>query len=235
MEGHTILVVEDDDGIRGLIRLSLGMEGYQVIESTDGLDAEKKINAGGFDLVLLDIMLPGKDGYALLPEFQKADVPVIFLTAKSSLSDRVLGLKSGVEDYITKPFEPLELLARVQLVLKRQEKQQKDLAQKSPGAQDQVLSYGDILISETGHTVTYRGDCVDLTEKEYELLHFLVMHQGQAFTREQILDDVWGYDYAGGTRTVDVHVSSLRGKLGLGKDLETVYKLDYRMKKRGQS
>lgn len=254
MADYTILAVEDDEGVRGLIRLTLGMEGYQVIEAEDGLAAEEKMKQGGFDLVLLDIMLPGKDGYSLLPELLKMDIPVIFLTARSGLSDKVLGLKSGVEDYITKPFEPLELLARVQLVLKRQEsikeartvmkgvasggaaglqttESQNGSSQMS--AQKTTISYKDLVINVTAHTVLRNGEPAALTEKEYELLHFLVSHQGQALSREQILDAVWGYDYYGGTRTVDVHVSSLRSKLGLGKSLETVFKLGYRLKSEG--
>lgn len=221
-----ILVVEDDDGVRGLIRMTLEMDGYEVQEAIDGQQAEEALQKD-FDLALLDIMLPGKDGMQLLPEFREKNIPVIFLTARGTVSDKVLGLKSGAEDYITKPFEPLELLARIQVVLRRNHK-----AETTEQKTDEILCYGNVTMNVSAHTVSLNQVLVGLTEKEFELLHFLLIHEGQALSREQILDQVWGYAYFGGTRTVDVHVSSLRSKLCLTNDLETVYKLGYRLRSR---
>ncbi|MEE3481022.1 MAG: response regulator transcription factor [Lachnospiraceae bacterium] len=223
-----ILVVEDDDGVRGLIKMTLQMEGFPVTEAAGGNEGEEKIKEGGFALAILDIMLPGKDGYSLLPLLRERNVPVIFLTAKGTVSDRVLGLKAGADDYITKPFEPVELVARIEAVLRR------SAGTPETGSKDEgrePLSYKNIILEEDAHRVTEDGTPVALTEKEFALLSFLLQHQGQAFSREQLLDSVWSYDYFGGTRTVDVHVSALRSKLGLTEELETVYKLGYRLRK----
>lgn len=222
MQQKKILIVEDDDGVRSLLKLTLETGGYGVIECADGDEAAKAIPTENFDLALLDIMLPGRDGLSLLPLVRRRNLPVIFLTAKGSLSDRVSGLKMGADDYVTKPFEPLELLARVEAVLRRYsapvEKKQ------------EILTYGSLHLNVSAHTVSLEGKPVELTEKEFELLEFFIRHPGQAFSREQLISNVWGYDFYGGTRTVDVHVSSLRGKLGLEKDLETVYKMGYRLR-----
>lgn len=227
-ELYPVLVVEDDDGVRGLVRMTLEMEGYPVLEAADGNEGEEKINTGGFVLAILDIMLPGKDGYSLLPLLREKGIPVIFLTAKGTVSDRVLGLKAGADDYITKPFEPVELMARVEAVLRR--------STAAPGAGSksegpEPLTYKNIILETDAHRVRKDGAEAALTEKEFELLLFFLQHQGQAFSRDQLLGSVWGYDYYGGTRTVDVHVSALRSKLDLTENLETVYKLGYRLRK----
>ncbi len=227
-ELYPVLVVEDDDGVRGLVRMTLEMEGYPVLEAADGNEGEEKINTGRFVLAILDIMLPGKDGYSLLPLLREKGIPVIFLTAKGTVSDRVLGLKAGADDYITKPFEPVELVARVEAVLRR------STANPGTGSREEgqkPLSYKDIILETDAHRVRKDGAEAALTEKEFELLLFFLQHQGQAFSRDQLLGSVWGYDYYGGTRTVDVHVSALRSKLDLTENLETVYKLGYRLRK----
>lgn len=227
-ELYPVLVVEDDDGVRGLVRMTLEMEGYPVLEAADGNEGEEKINTGGFVLAILDIMLPGKDGYSLLPLLREKGIPVIFLTAKGTVSDRVLGLKAGADDYITKPFEPVELVARVEAVLRRSTAAP-GTGSKSEGPEP--LTYKNIILETDAHRVRKDGAEAALTEKEFELLLFFLQHQGQAFSRDQLLDSVWGYDYYGGTRTVDVHVSALRSKLDLTENLETVYKLGYRLRK----
>ena len=227
-ELYPVLVVEDDDGVRGLVRMTLEMEGYPVLEAADGNEGEEKINTSGFVLAILDIMLPGKDGYSLLPLLREKGIPVIFLTAKGTVSDRVLGLKAGADDYITKPFEPVELVARVEAVLRRSTAAP-GTGSKSEGPEP--LTYKNIFLETDAHRVRKDGAEAALTEKEFELLLFFLQHQGQAFSRDQLLGSVWGYDYYGGTRTVDVHVSALRSKLDLTENLETVYKLGYRLRK----
>lgn len=181
----------------------------------DGEEAIRLLETERFDLVLLDIMLPGADGFEV---YQTAeDVPTIFLTAKGGLSDRVKGLRMGADDYIVKPFEMLELLARVEAVLRRTKKSGKDF-----------FFYG-VRIDFESRIIEKEGQEVECTPREYELLETLVKNRNIALSRERLLDLVWGYDYEGEIRTVDVHIQKLRKKLGLEECIQTVYKLGYRL------
>ncbi|MFM9413780.1 response regulator transcription factor [Peptococcus simiae] len=216
-----ITVVEDETAIRELIRLNLELAGYEVQEAKDGLEALNLIRNDRPDLVLLDIMMPKMDGYTLLEELKKDQVAVICLTAKDSVQDKVKGLEMGADDYITKPFDSMELLARVKAVLRRTGTEDDQLVAKS-------VSYRDIILDPEQHRVSKNGEEVPLTLKEFELLAYLIEHKGNVLTREQLLSQIWGYDYEGNTRTVDMHVQRLRTKLDLDT-IKTVYKVGYRL------
>ena len=219
-----IYYVEDDRNIRELVVYAL---------CSSGLAAEGFAEAGAFwealrqekpELVLLDIMLPGQDGVSILKELREnaatADLPVLMLTAKGSVYDKVVGLDSGADDYLAKPFEMVELISRVKALLRR-----------SQGKQSTMLRIGSITVDDARHIVLVDGKSVTLTLKEYDLLLFLAQNGGFAFSREQLLSRIWGYDYGGGTRTVDVHVQTLRQKLGAaGGQIETVRGVGYRMR-----
>lgn len=220
-----ILIVEDDDSIRDLIKMTLSMETHTTKEADNGEDAFYMIQEEHFDLILLDIMLPKMDGYQLLSKIKDKEIPVIFLTAKISLQDKVFGLKLGADDYITKPFEPMELLARVETVLRRCRKYGK-----TAETEQKSIFYHDIEINEQERTVKKEGKEISLTTKEFDLFLTLVGNQNIVFSREQLLDKVWGYDYYGGTRTVDMHIKQLRQKLELKESLETVFKVGYKLK-----
>ena len=212
-----ILIVEDEKPISDLIKMSLLGEGYHCTCVYDGQDAADLIERETFDLILLDIMLPRIDGYELLDYIKLYDMPVIFLTAKADVSDRVKGLRAGAEDYITKPFEIIELLARVEAVLRRF------------GKTGTFLSLGDLTIDTEARTVT-RGDLpIELTAKEFDLLLYLLQNKNKALYRSQIYAGVWGGDDLGGSRTVDLHVQRLRKKLSLQHALVPVYKIGYRL------
>lgn len=228
-----ILVVEDEEAIRNLIRMTLEIEKYQVLEAEDGEEGlavfqQEMEQEQGIDLVLLDIMLPKMDGHQVLQKIKDRLVPVIFLTAKIAVSDRVYGLKLGADDYITKPFEPMELLARVETALARKERY---AAMEAPESEEQeeVLTYGDITLMPKEHAVCLKGEPLSLTVKEYDLLELFMRNPGTVYSRQQLLDEVWDYDYYGGTRTVDMHVKQLRQKLDLKQQLETVYKVGYKL------
>lgn len=201
-----VLVIEDEPHIRELIRLYLEREGYSVLEAGDG---ETGLAAAGCspDLVILDIMLPRLDGWEVLRRLRRTGrVPVIMLTARSEESERVAGLELGADDYLTKPFSPRELVARVNAVLRRV----------APAAASgrEILVFPDFAIDATGREVTRAGTAVPFTIKEFDLLWLLASNPGRAFSREQLLEQVWDYAYAGDLRTVDVHVSRVRDKLG---------------------
>ncbi|MDO4274349.1 MAG: response regulator transcription factor [Eubacteriales bacterium] len=217
-----ILVVEDDSSIANLIAAALQLRQYQVTIVCHGDEAARIVEGQSFDLVLLDVMLPGMDGYELLEIMKKKQIPVIFVSARGQLSDRVYGLSHGAEDYITKPFEPLELLARVEVVLRRRK------------PQEEKRKLGCVELDLQGRTVTLDGEPVELTRMEYDLLEFLMSHPNMVFSREKLLDSVWGYDYMGSTRTVDMHIKNLRSKLGLGKYIETVYKIGYKLTEKAE-
>lgn len=174
---------------------------------------------GVFDLVLLDVMLPGMDGFQVMEHLRGVGVPVIFLTAVQQVGDKVRGLRLGAEDYITKPFETLELLARVEVVLRRR------------GGGVRVLTYGPIVQNLDSHTVTLDGELVPLAPKEFELLRVFLQHQDLALSRERLLSMVWGYEYQGESRTVDIHVQRLRQKLDLSQRLVTLPRIGYRLEK----
>ncbi|MBS5594490.1 MAG: response regulator transcription factor [Clostridiales bacterium] len=216
-----ITVVEDETAIRELIRLNLELAGYEVQEAKDGLEGLNLIRNGSTDLVLLDIMMPKMDGYTLLEELKKNNIAVICLTAKDSVRDKVKGLELGADDYMTKPFDSMELLARVKAVLRRTGVDKaSDMAK--------AVSYRDIVLEPDQHRVSKNGQEVPLTLKEFELLAYLIDHKGNVLTREQLLSQIWGYDYEGNTRTVDMHVQRLRTKLALDT-IKTVYKVGYRL------
>lgn len=212
-----ILIVEDDKTISKLISASLSISGYESIPCYDGSEAVSIIQNNEFDLILLDVMLPGMDGFEVMEKIRGTGVPVIFLTAMGEVSDRVKGLKSGAEDYIVKPFEPLELLARIEIVLRRYNRDRR------------TLDFRDIEVNLEERTVRKGGQIVEMTPKEYELLILFLKHPNVALTRDKILDDVWECSAVIETRTVDNHVQRLRKKLGLEDCLKTVFKVGYRL------
>ena len=217
-----ILIIEDDEHVACTIRATLEMAGHTCSRLPDGNGAPELAGSGRFDLILLDVMLPGEDGFAVMEKLGDAGTPVIFLTARQDVLDKVAGLRLGAEDYIVKPFEALELLARIEVVLRRYHKM------------EAALSYGGIHVETEKHNVTLHGSPVSLTPKEFDMLVFFMRHVDMAVTREQLLQTVWGYDYAGETRTVDLHVGQLRKKLGLTDALVTIPKLGYRLESRGE-
>ena len=212
-----ILIVEDDQTISKLIAASLSISGYESVPCFDGNEAVHMVRNEEFDLILLDIMLPGLDGLQVMEKIRETGTPVIFLTAMGDVSDRVKGLKSGAEDYIVKPFEPLELLARIEIVLRRFNREQKN------------LSFRDITVNMEERSVRRGSEIVDLTPKEYDLLVLFLKHQNVALSRDKILMDVWECSANIETRTVDNHVQRLRKKLGLEDCLKTVFKVGYRL------
>jgi DNA-binding response OmpR family regulator len=213
---YKILVVEDEEAIRDLIGLNLGMVGYVTRKASDGISALEILNKNDFDLCLLDIMLPGMDGYELLPHLLKKNIPVIMLTARDRLAERVRGLNLGADDYIVKPFETIELLARVQAVLRRS------------GKSISIKRFQDIEVYEDEHRVLKGGREIELTPREFSLLLFLLENKGMALSRQKILECIWEYEYAGNTRTVDIHIQRLRKKLDTSC-IKTVYKMGYRL------
>lgn len=218
-----ILIVEDETAIRELIRLNLELAGFDVEEAGDGVEGLNAVRKQKPDLVLLDIMMPKMDGFTLLEELKNDDIPVICLTAKDSVRDKVKGLELGADDYMTKPFESLELLARVKAVLRRSKNNDDTKEMVSV-----TVTYRDIVMEPEQHRVFQNDNEVALTLKEFELLAYLIEHKGAVVTREQLLSNIWGYDYEGNTRTVDMHVQRLRTKLNLDT-IKTVYKVGYRL------
>ena len=215
---NKILIAEDEPPIANLIRAALDGPDYRCAWAADGLSACDRLEREPFDLVLLDIMLPGADGYEVLNYCRTLEVPVIFLTAKGTLEDRVRGLRLGAEDYITKPFELMELLARVETVLRR------------CGKTGRVLSLPpDIEIDTAARTVRRGGSPVALTAKEYELLLLFAQNKNIALYRDRIYEKVWGEEFLGDSRTVDLHIQRMRKKLGLENRLVAVYKVGYRL------
>ncbi|MGB9679032.1 MAG: response regulator [Thermoanaerobacteraceae bacterium] len=221
-ENKKIYVVDDDKNICEIISLYLEKEGYEVEKFYNGQDALKAIQQNLPRLMVLDLMLPGIDGIALLREIRSfSDFPVIVLTAKGDTYDKVLGLEIGADDYIVKPFDGKELVARIKAVLRRYENEDEE---------KQQISYPDLSVSLNEYKVKYKGKNIDLTPKELELLYFLCTHPNKVFTRDQLLENVWGYDYMGDSRTVDVHIKRLREKLGDGSNwkLTTVWGVGYK-------
>lgn len=215
---NRILVVEDDTAISELICMNLEVTGYEVVPVLDGNEVEGTLEKEeNFDLALLDIMLPGKDGFELLGVMKEYGIPVIYITAKADVNSKIKGLRSGAEDYIVKPFEVLKLLVRVEKVLER------------TGKQKEIIQVKDLEIHLSEHKVTRNGQTVSLKPMEYDLLVLLAKNKNVAFTREQMLNEVWGSNYLGETRTIDVHIGQLRRKLDLSDVIKTIPKIGYRL------
>lgn len=222
--GDTILLVDDEQHIIDLAKMYLEKEGFKIIEANDGRRALNTIAAEKPALVVLDLMLPEVDGWEVCRRVRAdSDVPIIMLTARGDDIDRIVGLELGADDYLTKPFNPRELVARVRAILRRTEKRAV-----SPGGA--AITLGNLVIYPDRRVVTVSEQPVALRMKEFDLLLMLAENQGMVFTREKLLDVVWGYDFAGETRTVDVHVAHLRHKLkGMSPTIETVWGVGYRL------
>ena len=227
-----ILIVDDDTNIAELISLYLTKECYETKMVHDGESALKELNSFQPNLILLDLMLPGMDGYQVCREVRtKSQVPIIMLSAKGEVFDKVLGLELGADDYIVKPFDTKELVARVKANLRRCQQIVTEPARPSDAP---IVEYPDLIINQSNYSVLYRGRTVEMPPKELELLYFLASSPNQVFTREQLLDHIWGYEYIGDTRTVDVHIKRLREKI---KDhprwsLSTVWGIGYKFETR---
>jgi len=222
-----ILIVDDDTNISDLISLYLTKECFDTRCVEDGEEALKAFAAFQPNLILLDLMLPGMDGYQVCREIRKtSSTPIIMLSAKGEVFDKVLGLELGADDYIIKPFDSKELVARVKAVLRRTQMPPSLSAEK----QNNVVSYPDLEINMNNYSVIYMGKKIDMPPKEIELLHFLASSPNQVFTREQLLDHIWGYEYVGDTRTVDVHVKRIREKMTDHEhwSLSTVWGIGYK-------
>lgn len=218
MAQNRILVAEDDKAISDFIASNLLYTGYDYENFSDGNEAAVYLEHDhNFDLALLDIMLPGLDGFELMEHMKKYNIPVIFLTAKADISSKIKGLREGAEDYIVKPFEVLELLVRIEKVLNRM------------GKLNRVLHIKDITLNLEDRTVMRGGEDISLKPMEFELFAMLVKYKNRTLPRERLLNEIWGIEFIGGTRTVDVHIASLRKKLNLYDELKTVSKTGYRL------
>ena len=210
-----ILIVEDDREINNLIARNLKLVGHSHLQVYDGIEAVKLIEENSIDLMLLDVMLPGIDGFEVMKNISFE--PVIFITAKDGLEHKLNGLSLGADDYIVKPFEMLELIARIDVVLRRRQKH------------TTVFRLDNVAVNLTNRTVEVSGKQIDLSPREFELLEVLIKNQNIALSRDKLLELAWGYDYLGETRTVDNHIQKLRNKLGWEERIKTVYKLGYRL------
>lgn len=231
MEKKRILIVDDDENIAELISLYLVKECFDTEIVSNGEDAIIRFKEYHPHLILLDIMLPGRDGYDVCREIRKdSNVPIIMLSAKGEVFDKVLGLKIGADDYMVKPFDSNELVARVQAILRRTGQNEEEKHIVSPQEEGECVKYEGLTVNLTGYTVIYNGEPVEMPPKELELLYFLASKPNQVFTREQLLDKIWGYDYMGDTRTVDVHVKRIREKIKDGSNwsIATVWGIGYK-------
>ena len=213
-----ILVAEDDEIIQNLIKINLEKAGYKVTVASDGEQAAKQMDEKQFDLCIFDIMLPEIDGYELLDYAKTIEYPVIFITAMGTTDDKVKGLRAGADDYITKPFEIVEMLARVENVLRRYKKT------------NDIITEGDVTINLSSMEVMKGGKKIELTLKEFNLLNLLLNNKNVALYREVIYENVWENEYMGNSRTVDLHIQRLRKKLNWEEKIESVYKVGYRLK-----
>lgn len=229
MPNTKVLVVDDDSHIVELIKLYLEKEGFTVITANNGKAAIDKFKSESPDIMILDVMMPEMDGWDVCREIRKSsNTPIIMLTAKGETFDKVLGLELGADDYMVKPFETKELIARVKAVLRRSEAN-------APAKQDE-LNFTNLSINISNYELKINGKIMEIPPKELELLHFLASHPNRVFTREQLLEEVWGFDYFGDSRTVDVHIKRLREKLELVTDadwqLKTVWGVGYKFEVR---
>lgn len=231
MTDKKILVVDDDENIAELIRLYLQKECFETKIATDGEAALTIAKQYRPDLILLDIMLPGIDGYEVLREIRKtSDLPVIMLSAKGEIFDKVLGLELGADDYIMKPFDSKEMIARVKAVLRRYSSGTVTPESISDDLHKECVALPDLIVNLSDYTVHFQNKRIEMPPKELELLYFLASHTNQVFTREQLLDHIWSYDYIGDTRTVDVHIKRLREKFSNHPDwtIKTVWGIGYK-------
>ena len=229
MKAKTILIVEDDKPLLDVLKYQLGKEGYNVVTALDGSQGLEVARSSRPDVILLDIMLPKMDGFEVCRVLRKEmTVPILMLTAKDSEIDKIVGLEIGADDYLTKPFSMRELVARIRAMLRRSE-----MVETKPTGQGRPIKVGDIEIDTARRRVSVSGSTLKLTAKEFDLLLFLAENKGIVFSREQLLDRVWGYDYPGDTRTVDVHVRWLREKIetdpGKPRYLITVRGVGYKL------
>jgi len=222
---YKILIVDDDENICELLRLYLQKEGYETVVANDGEQAVKMASQHNPDLIMLDIMLPGLDGWQVCREIRKtSETPIIMLTAKGETFDKILGLELGADDYVTKPFETKEVIARIKAVLRRSNDKEKQ-------GQASEVRYDKLKINITNYELVVNGERVDTPPKELELIYHLASNPNRVYTRDQLLDEVWGFDYYGDSRTVDVHVKRLREKLENVSDewtLKTVWGVGYK-------
>ncbi len=227
MVSSKILIVDDESNIVELIRLYLEKEGFETVIARDGSDALSKFKSENPDMIILDIMIPEPDGWQVCREIRKTStVPIIMLTAKSETFDKVLGLELGADDYLTKPFEPKELVARVKAVLRRTDSKEPD---------KKLIEFENLSVNIQNYELTINGSLTDVPPKELELLYFLACNPNRVYTREQLLEEVWGFDYFGDSRTVDVHIKRLREKLeGVEGNwqLKTVWGVGYKFEVR---
>lgn len=232
MAKQKILIVDDDNNIAELISPYLMKECFDTMIVEDGEKALEQFGQFQPNLILLDLMLPGIDGYQVCREIRRtSNVPIIMLSAKGEVFDKVLGLELGADDYIIKPFDSKELVARVKAVLRRTQTQAASLAAALPSENlGEYVEYPDLLINLTNYSVIYKGQNVDMPPKELELLYFLASSPNQVFTREQLLDHIWGYEYVGDTRTVDVHIKRIREKIHDNEywSISTVWSIGYK-------
>ena len=224
MEKTRVLIVDDDPNINQLIKLYLEKEGYETETAERGDDALNLFKKNPPQIVLLDLMLPGMDGWQVCREIRKiSTIPIIMLTAKDETFDKVLGLELGADDYMTKPFDPKELIARIKAVMRRTQ---------TAVAPERELAFPNLVINTSTYLVTYNGKDIEMPPKEIELLYFLAAHPNKVFTRDQLLEQVWGFDYFGDSRTVDVHIKRIREKLPgseeYGWQIKTVWSVGYK-------
>ena len=224
MENTRVLIVDDDPNINQLIKLYLEKEGFETETATRGDDALNLFKKNPPHIVLLDLMLPGMDGWQVCREIRKiSTIPIIMLTAKDETFDKVLGLELGADDYMTKPFDPKELIARIKAVIRRTQ---------SVVAPEREIAFPNLVINMSTYLVTYNGKDIEMPPKEIELLYFLASHPNKVFTRDQLLEQVWGFDYFGDSRTVDVHIKRIREKLTgceeYGWHIQTIWSVGYK-------
>lgn len=210
-----ILVVDDEPDICSLIRRYAEHDGHQTVSVSDGEEAVERCQKDDFDIIIMDVMMPGMDGFTATKKIHEfKDIPVLMLSARGTEFDKLYGFEVGVDDYLTKPFSPKELMARISVIIRRHGKDNN-----IPDKKDSVLEFGGLKIDTLGHDVFIDGEKTELTPKEYDLLLYLIRHKGIVMSREQILSSVWGYDYYGYDRTVDWQMKLLRTKLGSYRDL----------------
>ena len=230
MQKEKILIVDDDKNICDLLRMYLEKEGYAVVMEHNGIDAVNTFNTESPDLVLLDIMLPQLDGWQVCREIRKtSEKPIIMVTAKDETFDKVLGLELGADDYVTKPFDTKEIVARIKAVLRR--------TSATKGSDMKEVRYDKLVINLSNYDMKVDGVSVDTPPKELELIYHLASNPDRVFTRDQLLDDVWGFDYYGDSRTVDVHIKRLRDKLkGVSNEweLRTIWSVGYKFETHGK-